>query len=50
MTAPTADAGIIVRAPGGPETLEWTTLELAAPGPHEALVSHRAIGVNYIDT
>jgi NADPH2:quinone reductase len=50
MSASTADAGIIVRAPGGPESLEWTTLELAAPGPHEALIAHRAIGVNYIDT
>jgi len=50
MTASPTDYGIIVRAPGGPEALEWAPLELAAPGPHEALIAHRAIGVNYIDT
>ena len=50
MSTPTTDQGIIVRAPGGPEALEWATLELAAPGPGEALILHRAIGVNYIDT
>ncbi len=30
--------------------MERAPLELGAPGPGEALVSHRAIGVNYIDT
>lgn len=50
MTTSTTDHGIIVRAPGGPEALEWTTLEVGKPGPGDALVLHRAIGVNYIDT
>jgi NADPH2:quinone reductase len=40
---------IIVRQTGGPEVLELGSLELALPGPGEALVRHRAIGVNYID-
>ncbi|MGV8041973.1 MAG: quinone oxidoreductase [Thermoanaerobaculaceae bacterium] len=37
-------------ATGGPEVLRWETVELAAPGPGEALVRHTAIGVNFIDT
>jgi NADPH:quinone reductase len=34
---------------GGPEVLEYRQVEVGAPGPHEALVRHRAIGVNFID-
>ncbi len=49
MTAKNDDMGIIVRAPGGAETLEWAALETGRPGPGEALVAHRAIGVNFID-
>ena len=45
-----ADMGIIVRAPGGPEALEWSPLHTAAPGPGEARIVQRAIGVNFIDT
>ena len=45
-----SDAGIVVRAAGGPEALEWTTLETADPGPGEALIVQRAVGVNFIDT
>src|SRR5262245_30875256 len=41
---------IVVRRTGGPEVMELETLELGAPGPGEALVRHRAIGVNFIDT
>ena len=44
------DMGMVVRAAGGPEALEWVPLETAAPGPGEALVAHRAVGVNFIDT
>jgi NADPH2:quinone reductase len=44
------DLGILLRAPGGPEALEWTTLQTARPGANEALIAHRAIGVNFIDT
>lgn len=50
MNTVAKDSAIIVRAPGGPEVLEWTTLDTAQPGRGEALVEHRAIGVNYIDT
>jgi NADPH2:quinone reductase len=41
---------IIVRRTGGPEVMEHGSLELGSPGPGEALVRHRAIGVNFIDT
>lgn len=41
---------VIIRRTGGPEVLEQSSLELGAPGPGEALVRHRAIGVNFIDT
>jgi NADPH2:quinone reductase len=41
---------IVVRAHGGPEVLELETVPTPVPGPGEALVRHRAIGLNYIDT
>ena len=44
------DRGMVVRKAGGPEALEWTTLDTAAPGPGEARIAQRAIGVNFIDT
>ena len=44
------DFGIIVRAPGGPEALEWSEIETAAPAHGEVLIAQRAIGVNFIDT
>jgi NADPH2:quinone reductase len=44
------DFGIIVRAAGGPEALEWCELETAAPARGEVLIAQRAIGVNFIDT
>ncbi len=34
---------------GGPDVLEWVDVELADPGPGEALVRHNAVGLNYID-
>jgi NADPH2:quinone reductase len=42
--------GVVVRAAGGPETLEYTPLDTAAPGRGEVRVDQRAIGVNFIDT
>lgn len=40
---------IRVRGPGGPEVLKLEDVELPPPGPGEAQIAHRAIGVNYID-
>lgn len=34
---------------GGPEVLQYREVELAAPGEGQALVAHRAIGLNFID-
>ena len=45
-----ADFAIVVRSPGGPETLEWTELETTAPARGEVLIAQRAVGVNFIDT
>ncbi len=35
---------------GGPDVLEWRTLELSPPHGSDALVRHTAIGLNLIDT
>lgn len=45
-----SDMGILVRAPGGPEALEWTTLENSQPAAGEIGIAQRAIGVNFLDT
>lgn len=45
-----ADFAIVVRAPGGPETLEWIEIDTAAPARGEVLIAQRAVGVNFIDT
>lgn len=45
-----ADSGIIVRAPGGPEALEWSDLKTGAPARGEVRIEQRAVGVNFIDT
>jgi NADPH2:quinone reductase len=37
-------------ATGGPEVLQWQAVDVGEPGPGEARVSHRAVGLNYIDT
>jgi NADPH2:quinone reductase len=44
------DGGIVVRAAGGPETLEWAALDTGAPGRGEVRIEQRALGVNFIDT
>lgn len=41
--------GILLKAHGGPEVLEWSSLELPRPKRSEVRVRHTAIGVNYID-
>lgn len=43
------DMALVARRPGGPEVMEWSAVETAAPGPGEALLRHTAIGVNFID-
>jgi len=48
--ADTSDMGIVVRAPGGPEALEWGPLEAADPGSGEVRIAQRAVGVNFLDT
>ncbi|WP_114226557.1 MULTISPECIES: quinone oxidoreductase family protein [Sphingomonas] len=39
----------ILRRTGGPEVIEWETVDLPAPGPGEVLVEHEAVGLNFID-
>jgi len=41
---------IIVRTPGGPNTMVLEDIELSPPGPDEVRLRHTAIGVNFIDT
>jgi NADPH:quinone reductase len=36
--------------PGGPEVLQWEEVKVADPGPGEARIAHKAVGLNYIDT
>lgn len=38
-----------VRTPGGPEQLEYVSVELLPPGPGEVRLRQRLIGVNFID-
>ncbi|MBB4064813.1 quinone oxidoreductase family protein [Gellertiella hungarica] len=40
---------ILIRELGGPEVLKLETVDLPEPGPGEAQVEHRAIGLNFID-
>ncbi|MBK5266450.1 MAG: quinone oxidoreductase [Acidimicrobiia bacterium] len=41
---------IVISAPGGPEVLEYTTVDDPTPGPGQAVVEIAAAGLNYIDT
>ena len=41
---------IVISAPGGPEVLEYTTVDDPTPGPGQAVVEVAAAGLNYIDT
>jgi NADPH:quinone reductase len=50
MAEKMTDMGVVVRKAGGPESLEWTALDTAAPGRGEVRIEQRAIGVNFIDT
>ena len=35
---------------GGPEVLEIKNIQVGLPGPNEALIETKAIGLNFIDT
>ncbi|MBL0142864.1 MAG: quinone oxidoreductase [Betaproteobacteria bacterium] len=35
---------------GGPEVLQWEEVTIGEPGPNEARIANKAIGLNYIDT
>jgi len=35
---------------GGPEVLQWEDVPVGEPGPGEARVAHKAIGLNFIET
>lgn len=39
-----------LNATGGPDVIEWTTVDLPAPAVGEVLVEHTAVGLNMIDT
>jgi NADPH2:quinone reductase len=41
---------IRIHETGGPEVLRWEEVEVARPGPGEALIRQTAIGLNFIDT
>src|SRR5947209_10137623 len=34
---------------GGPEVLVWEEVDLAKPGPGQALIRHTAVGLNFVD-
>src|ERR1700693_4059840 len=40
---------IVVHEIGGPEVLKFEDVEVPPPGPGQALVRHRAVGVNFVD-
>ena len=41
---------IRIHQTGGPEALQWESVDLPAPGPGQVRLKQHAIGVNYIDT
>ena len=41
---------IVIEEFGGPEVLQWKEVEVPQPGPGEVLLSHTAVGLNFIDT
>jgi NADPH2:quinone reductase len=50
MVEQQGEFGIVARSAGGPEVLEWTELDAAAPGPGEVRLLQKAVGLNFIDT
>ncbi len=42
--------GIRFHETGGPEVMQWESLEVGTPGPGEVRVRHAAVGLNFADT
>ena len=42
-------SGILIRAHGGPEQLEWSAIDVPAPARGDVRIRHTAVGVNFID-
>lgn len=40
---------IRIHEQGGPEVMKWEEVDTAAPGPGQISISHKAVGLNYID-
>ncbi len=40
---------IVIQKQGGPEEMRWEEVTVAAPGPGQVSVRHKAVGLNYID-
>jgi NADPH2:quinone reductase len=40
---------MLIERTGGPDVIRRSEIELAAPGPDEALIKHTAIGLNFVD-
>jgi NADPH2:quinone reductase len=41
---------IRIHKTGGPEVLQWEEVSVPQPGANDALIRHKAVGLNYIDT
>lgn len=41
---------IRVHQPGGPEAMQFESVDIPTPGPGQILLKHTAIGVNFVDT
>jgi NADPH:quinone reductase len=41
--------GIVIRATGGPEVMEWAPIDVPPPSAGEVRIRHTAVGVNFID-
>jgi len=44
------ERAVQIRQTGGPDVIEWTDVELAAPGRGEVRMRNLAVGLNFIDT
>lgn len=40
---------IRIHEQGGPEVMKWEEVDVAAPGPGQVSIAHKAVGLNYID-